>query len=142
MTHQDLHNNFENKSNSVKNNLKSDQGRIDAQSLEMCIVVCNECAKICSSTLNYCLRKDEHHVESSHIKNLVACAEICSLNAIWMSRDFDLHTKLCQVCAEVCESCAASCEKVGMKDAADSIMAECVDICQRCAQTCARMAAH
>ena len=115
------------------------QSDIDAQALEMCIIICNECAKVCSSTLNYCLRMDEQHVEPNHIKTLIACAEICSLNAIWMSRDFELHTKLCQACADICDFCAISCEKVG---ANDRIMNECDDICQRCAQSCLKMVAH
>lgn len=115
------------------------QADVDAQALEMCIIICNECAKVCSSTLNYCLRMDEEHVEPSHIKALIACAEICSLNAIWMSRSFDLHTKLCQACADICEFCANSCERIGRDD---RIMSECVEICQRCAQSCLKMVSH
>lgn len=124
---------------SPENQRQKVQAGIDAQALEMCIIICNECAKVCSSTLNYCLRMDEQHVEPSHIKTLVACAEICSLNAIWMSRDFELHTKLCQACADICEFCASSCERI---DGNDRIMNECVDICQRCAESCLRMTAH
>jgi hypothetical protein len=114
------------------------QADIDAQAREMCIIICNECAKVCSATLNYCLRMDEQHVEPMHIKTLIACAEICSLNAIWMSRDFDLHTKLCQACADICEYCADSCERIS----GDRVMSECADICQRCAQSCLRMLVH
>lgn len=114
------------------------QADLDAQSLEMCIIISNECAKVCSSTLNYCLRMDDQHVEPMHIKTLIACAEICSLNAIWMSRDFELHNKLCQACAEICEYCADSCERF----AGDRIMSECAEICLRCAQSCKKMMSH
>lgn len=114
------------------------QADLDAQALEMCIIICNECAKVTSSTLNYCLRMDEQHVEPVHIKTLVACAEICSLNAMWMSRDFELQANLCLVCAEICEYCADSCERFGN----DSIMTECADICQRCAESCKKMISH
>lgn len=54
------------------------QQRASAQSslIDMCVVICNECAKICSSTLSHCLHMGEQHTESNHIKALVACAEV------------------------------------------------------------------
>lgn len=114
------------------------QDDIDAQSHEMCIVICDECTKVCSEVLSYALREGGVFTESRFIKSLISCSEICALNAIWMARNFELHNKLCQTCADICERCAHECEHF----ATNKVMSECADICRRCAQSCLRMASH
>lgn len=117
---------------------KKIQADVDAQAQEMCIIICNECSKACASALNYSVRTGKSEIDASFIKTLISCSEICSLNALWLARDFELHNKLCQACAYICESCAKYCDQHN----GNKIMSECTDICQRCAQSCLRMLAH
>lgn len=117
---------------------KQQPGSQDA-SMQDCMANCLECAEVCNSTLNYCLSMGGKHVESSHIKNLIACADICALSAQWMGREIEFHTQLCRTCAEVCNACAISCGSFGPDD---ETMQACVEICRTCADSCTKMAAH
>lgn len=110
----------------------------DASMLD-CIADCLECAETCNTTLNHCLSMGDKHVESKHIKTLIACADICALSAQWMSREIEFHSELCRTCAEVCKACADSCESIG---ADDEVMQDCIEICRTCADSCTKMAAH
>ena len=104
-----------------------------------CIADCLECVETCNSTLNHCLSMGGKHVETEHIKTMIACADICALSAQWMGREFKFHTDLCRTCAEVCKACAESCDKIG---ADDEKMQDCVDACRACAESCAKMSSH
>lgn len=117
---------------------KQKRGAQDA-SMQECIENCLECAEICNSTLNNCLSMGKEHVESTHIKTLIACADICTLSAQWMTREVEFHSSLCRTCAEVCKACAQSCESIG---ADDEMMQACIKACKTCADSCAKMASH
>ncbi len=120
---------------------KSSKHKLGAQdaSMQECIENCLECAEACNLTLSHCLSMSEKHVESTHIKTLIACADICTLSAQWMTREVDFHTELCRTCAEVCKACAQSCESIG---AEDETLQACIEACQACADSCTKMAAH
>jgi len=117
---------------------KQSSGAQDA-SMQDCITDCLDCAEACNSTLSHCLSMGGKHVESMHIKNLMACAEICALSAQWMARKIEFHSDLCRTCAAVCKACAKSCESIG---ADDETMQACMKICNTCADSCSKMAAH
>jgi hypothetical protein len=71
------------------------------------------------------------------------CADICLLDAQFMSRHSPFHVETCRVCAEVCEACAAECERMAAAHEGDmqTIVKQCADSCRRCAESCREMAA-
>lgn len=106
------------------------------QMMDECIQTCIECYRTCLETANYCLEKGGRHAEASHIRMLLACADICQTSANFMLLGSELHARTCAVCAEVCQRCAESCEQFGD----DEQMRRCAEICRRCAQSCRQMA--
>ena len=103
--------------------------------LQSCIAACTNCHQIClSMAMTYCLQKGGKHVEETHLKLMVNCADICQLAADFMLSASPLHGKVCAACADVCEACAESCQTVGTMD-------DCVTACRSCAASCREMAA-
>lgn len=103
--------------------------------MQQCIEECMNCHEVClHEAMHYCLEVDGKHLEPSHFRLMLNCAEICQTSANFMLSGSDMHKRVCAVCAEVCEACAKSCKQVGD-------MEECAEICHRCAQFCRRMAA-
>lgn len=78
----------------------------------------------------------EDHAESTHIRLLLDCAEICQTSANFMLCMSDFHGQVCGICADVCEHCAEDCERF----ADDKMMQKCAEICRSCAQSCREMA--
>jgi hypothetical protein len=76
------------------------------------------------------------HAASEQVTLLVDCAEICQTSANFMLRKSKLHTRTCDVCAEVCERCTGSCDSIGD----DPRMRACAEECRRCASPCREMA--
>jgi hypothetical protein len=76
------------------------------------------------------------HAETSHIRLLLDCAEICQTSANFMLRMSNFHNQTCGVCAEVCEHCARDCER--FED--DEMMQQCAEACRSCARSCREMA--
>ena len=105
--------------------------------MQECINACLDCHSVCLQTVAHCLQKGGRHAEASHIGLLLDCAEICQTSANFMLRGSHLHTRTCDVCAEVCEMCATGCEQFGD----DEMMTACAEACRRCAESCRRMAA-
>ena len=102
--------------------------------MQHCIQECQRCASVClSMAATHCLEMGGKHVEPTHYRTMLDCAEICQTSANFMLRSSQLHAHTCRACAEVCEECARSCEEVGD-------MQECVDACRRCAESCRKMA--
>lgn len=102
--------------------------------MQSCIEVCNDCHESCLRTaMTFCLEKGGKHVEASHFRLMMNCAEICQTSANFMLSGSDLHSKVCGICAEVCDACAESCEQVGD-------MEDCAKVCQECADSCRQMA--
>jgi hypothetical protein len=105
-------------------------------SMKHCIENCTECHNICVATLAHCLELGGKHVEASHLKTLIDCADTCRVSADFMLRGSELHPKVCGMCAEACERCAKSCEQFGD----DAEMKYCTELCRRCAESCRQMA--
>lgn len=103
---------------------------------QMCIQDCTLCHQICTQTWNYCLTKGGEHLEPRHLKTLIDCAQICTVSADFMSRNSNLHTVVCNACAEACAACAMSCEKFRE----DEAMQLCAEVCRRCEASCQEMA--
>lgn len=103
-------------------------------SLQACIAACNHCHQICLQTaLNHCLEAGGKHVEATHFRLMLNCAEICHTSANFQLSSSTFHHRVCQVCAEICAACAVSCEEIGGMD-------ECVNACRACAESCRQMA--
>lgn len=106
-------------------------------SLEMqnCIDACLACYRTClGMASHHCLPAGGRHVEPTHFRLMMACAEICRTSAHFMLIGLPAHRETCRACAQVCEACARSCDEVGD-------MHDCVEQCRRCADSCRRMAA-
>jgi len=103
--------------------------------IEQCIENCLYCHRLCLEAITYCLEKGEQQAESSHLRLLLDCAEICQTSADFMLRGSEVHTTLCTACAQICERCAESCERFGE----DAKMQACAAICHRCAESCQLM---
>jgi hypothetical protein len=99
------------------------------------IDTCQSCHAAClGEAMNHCLEAGGEHVEPSHFRIMMDCAQICATTADFMLRGSAHHTHLCRECADICEACATSCETVGG-------MQGCIDACRRCAESCRKMAA-
>jgi len=107
--------------------------------MQQCIQSCLDCHRVCVETIQHCLHMGGKHAEPSHIQLMLDCTEICQISANFMMRGSDLHSYVCDVCAEVCRRCAEDCERVG--SAGDEVMARCAELCHRCAESCQQMAA-
>ena len=105
----------------------------ESSSLDNCIKTCLECYQICLSTaMNHCLEMGGKHVEPSHFRLMINCAQICKTAAEFMLSSSSLHAKVCAVCSEICKACADDCKKVGDMEA-------CVAVCERCSEECQAM---
>jgi hypothetical protein len=83
--------------------------------------------------MNHCLQSGGKHVEASHFRLMINCAEICQTSANFMLSSSAFSNQICRVCAEVCDACAKSCEQIsGMED--------CARVCRECAESCRQMA--
>lgn len=104
--------------------------------METCIENCLTCHKVClREAMIHCLEVGGRHIEPSHFRLMLNCAEICQTSANFLLSHSEFHQQACAVCAEICEACARSCEQVGE-------MEECVQVCRRCAESCRQMAQH
>jgi hypothetical protein len=108
------------------------------EKMRACIQECQRCHDICTETVTHCLQLGREHAESSHIRLLLDCAEICQTSANFMLRMSDIHGQVCGVCAEVCEHCAEDCERFEK----DELMQQCAEVCRSCAQSCREMEAQ
>ncbi len=101
--------------------------------MKACIEECLRCHSIClGMASHHCLEQGGKHVEPTHFRLMLACAEICSSAANMMLIGSEQHKRVCGVCADLCQSCAQSCERLeGMED--------CVEACRRCEQHCRKM---
>lgn len=103
--------------------------------LDACIRLCLDCYRSCEQTFaGHCLEQGGRHVEPTHARLMLSCAEVCRTTAALMVHQSPQHALQCGVCAELCRQCAESCRSVGGMD-------ECVQACEACAESCERMAA-
>lgn len=106
-----------------------------SQEMQNCIEECLNCHRIClQEAMNHCLETGGKHLEPTHFRLMMNCAEICQTSANFMLSGSQYHKLTCDACAQICEACAQSCEQVGD-------MEECVQACRSCAESCRKMAA-
>jgi hypothetical protein len=100
-----------------------------------CIARCTACHQTCLRlAMTHCLEMGGKHVEATHFRLMITCAEICQTAANLMLAGSDQHALVCKACAEICDACAKSCERLdGMES--------CVATCRDCAQSCRAMTA-
>lgn len=103
--------------------------------IEQCIAQCQQCQRICLETITYGQELGGAHAESSQLRLLLDCAEICQTTAGFMLRNSDLQATVCSSCAEVCLRCAMACEQFGD----DERLKACAAACRRCAEFCQLM---
>jgi hypothetical protein len=101
--------------------------------MQACIDACTKCHQVCLQTaLTHCIDAGGAHVEPSHFRLMMNCAELCQASAnLQLSRSI-FSAQLCALCAQVCDACALSCEQTGGMQA-------CVQVCRDCAQSCRSM---
>ena len=115
------------------------QGTMESEmslGMKECIQNCRDCHNICMETIGHCLTMGGKHVEHTHLKSLLDCADTCRISADFMLRGSALYSRVCGLCAQACESCAASCEEFPN----DALMKACAEQCRRCAASCSAMA--
>lgn len=104
-----------------------------SRDMQACIAACTRCHQICLQTgMSHCLETGGKHVEATHFRLLMNCAEICQTSANFMLSSSQHSSSLCGICAEICEACATDCERIGNMD-------QCVQACKDCAETCRQM---
>jgi len=84
------------------------------------------------SAMNHCLEAGGKHVEPSHFRLMMNCAEMCQTSLNFMLSNSPFSKQVCAVCAEICDACAESCDQLdGME--------ECAKACRECAESCRSM---
>jgi hypothetical protein len=100
---------------------------------KQCITHCMDCYRMCIETaMTHCLRAGGAHVEPSHFRLMINCADLCRATADFLLSESEFEARICALCADVCEACAASCREVGE-------MEDCVLACEICSGSCAAM---
>jgi hypothetical protein len=107
-----------------------------SDAVRRCIDECQSCRDICLEAISHCLDKGGKHVDATHMRTLLDCADACETSATFMLRGSAMHSSTCEVCAEACEQCAKSCDRLGD----DDLMRRCAEECRRCAESCRQMA--
>lgn len=103
--------------------------------MQSCIDACSTCHHTCLQTaMTYCLERGGQHVEPSHFRLMMSCAEVCQTAANLQLSDSPFSAQYCDICAAVCEACAHSCRGLDGMEA-------CVSACVACADSCRSMAA-
>lgn len=106
-----------------------------SKEMQSCIDQCLGCYNTCLGTaMGHCMEMGGKHIESTHFRLMMACAEICRTSAHFMLLNTEHHKHTCRECAEICDECAKDCERIGGMD-------ECVKACRSCADSCRKMAA-
>jgi len=93
---------------------------------------CADCHQYCIEALVHCRQRGGAYTETSHLRQLQDCAEVCRTTADLLLRGSDYAVSLGAVCAEVAEGCASSCEQF----LDDRLMRTCAGVCRRCALVC------
>ena len=110
--------------------------------LEECIRLCLECRTLCERCAAECNWLEM--TGTAKCTDLCRdCADICFLDARFMSRDSQFQFQTCAVCADVCEACADECGRMaGLHEGAiGQLLTRCAEACRRCAESCREMAA-
>jgi hypothetical protein len=104
--------------------------------IQRCIDECLRCYEVCVRTMEHWFKLRGKRVGGPQLRALSDCVAICEMNAGFMRRGSQFHTRTCAICAEICRECERECAGVD-----DDQMHRCADACRRCAESCERMAA-
>lgn len=106
-------------------------------SIDECITNCRACHEICLETQGYCLEKGDRHAAPKHQRLLQDCIQICQTSLDFLLRRSDHHGETCRACAAICEACAESCSEMKgdkqMERCAD-ICSACAESCDQMAR--------
>ncbi len=105
--------------------------------MQQCIDNCRSAHQICVETMYHCLSKGGEHSDPSHIGLLIDCAQINEMNADFMSRNSEFHTKMCELCADIDEKTAKDCDMMSKND---DQMRACVEETTKSMNSCRMMA--
>lgn len=100
-----------------------------------CIDACKDCHGVCTETIIHCLNMGGKHAETSHVRLMRDCADICEESEDFMLRGSEFMNQVCSMCADICDSCAESCEAFD-----DQAMKTCAQTCRDCSSVCREMA--
>lgn len=101
-----------------------------SESMKACIEDSLHCYQAClGAAMHHCLEVGGEHIEPSHFRLMMACAEICRTAAHFMLLGSEHYKHVCRECAEICDQCAAACDRLGD-------MQECVEASRRSAKSC------
>ncbi len=93
---------------------------------------CQSCARICIDTMNYCLRMGGEYADSSFIRLLRDCAEMCEVAADQCWKAPLVQMRNFELCAELCERSAWFSGQFYY----DPILLRCAANCRQCASYC------
>lgn len=94
--------------------------------------IISDCARVCNTTVAYCLEQGGNHVKAEHLKAMIDCVDVCTVTARLHERGSPLHQKAMELCAQACKTCEESCEEFGD----DETMKLCADTCRQCYEHC------
>ncbi len=106
------------------------------EDIQHCVDACLTCRRACLETVAHGLAAAQVGT-TDLIRRLLDAAEVCQTSADLMMLGSDLHSRTCEVCAEVCERTAQEC--VPFVD--DVRIQACAETLRRCAEACREMAA-
>jgi hypothetical protein len=110
--------------------------KINREVVDRCIDACSDCQLMCIETIGHFRNISGKHDETSQIKLLRDCIDICVLSIDLMIRGSELINMQCFMCADACERCAESCESFGDND----LMQACAKSCWNCSDVCREVA--
>lgn len=97
---------------------------------------CRQCAKVCTTTLQYCTEKKGRYGQATVTNALKDAISACKSAEDFIARGSKLQSKLASICAEACTVCAKSCESFKT----DATMRSCADECRKCSGNCNKIA--
>lgn len=107
-------------------------GSVDIQT---CIANCMRCHGFCLKSASHCLTLER---DLAPVMTLLVCTDVCRVCADTLIRGSELHSIVCQACAQICARCAQECQ--GVEN--DRLPRECAGACRVCAECCAAMVAQ
>lgn len=97
---------------------------------QKCMEACTEAQRKCREALMSCL-VEGRELDSSLVKLLMCCAEICKSCADVCCHGSDQCAEMFDACCEVSKRCAMECEKTG-----ESMLKDCIMACQKASECC------
>jgi len=106
--------------------------RQENQEWSACIAACLECAQVCTSCADACLREDSVADLRRCVRTCSDCADVCTMTVAVLSRhtagDHSVVRASLEACRTASAECASQCEQ----------HASMHDHCRICAESCSR----